>query len=71
MGTQMVPFRMAEAGVEWCDVMARNHQITRSDVIRAALMYAKESESDARFSAYIRRAIAKGRITPLAADADA
>ena len=59
----MVPFRMANRGVEWLDAVAQQHRLTRSDVIRMALQYAKEHDADARFSAYLDRAVRQGRIT--------
>lgn len=62
MGKEMVPFRMAAAGIEWLDSMAAKHRITRSDVIRMCLQYAKEAEEDARISRYLTRAIQTGRI---------
>jgi hypothetical protein len=62
MGKQVVPFRMADAGVQWLDAFAEKVNLTRSEAIRACMMFASECESDGRVTAYTVRQIRAGRI---------
>lgn len=60
----MVPFRMEPDGVRWLDILAAQHHVTRSDVVRACLRVAAAAEDAGQVSAVIRQSIAAGRITP-------